>query len=132
MGVSVQGHGSAGPSLVSRVGWLAQAHEVIYWGDLDARGFEIVHEYRRFGIAVRTILMDRPTLLRFARFKAETDERGNKLKRSARKPLTLLTDGERAAYDMITNPSDLYPIRVEQERIPLDEALSALVATITR
>lgn len=128
LGVSVQGHGSAGPSLISRVDWLAQAHEVIYWGDLDARGFEIVHEYRRFGVAVRTILMDRPTLLRFARFKAETDERGNRLKRSARKPLTLLTDSERAAYDMITDPSALYPIRVEQERIPVDEALSALVA----
>ena len=124
--VSVQGHGSAGPSLISRVDWLTHAARVIYWGDLDARGFEIVNEYRRMGVSIDTILMDATTLARFARFQAYTDDKGVPLRRSARKNLPLLTDTERLPYEMVTDPSDAHPIRVEQERMPLTLAADAL------
>jgi len=130
--VSVQGHGSAGPSLISRVDWLANAPQVIYWGDLDARGFEIVNEYRRMGVNIDTILMDANTLARFARFQAYTDDKGIPLKRSARKNLPLLTDTERQPYEMVTGPSDAHPIRVEQERMPLSIAADALGRLLVR
>lgn len=125
-GVSVQGHGSAGPSLVSRVDWLRDAHHVIYWGDLDARGLEIVNDYRRYGVPVETILMDRETLTRFAPFRAETDERGVPLKRPPAKALPQLKPPEREVYDMLTDPNSEHPVRVEQERMPLGEAVIAL------
>ncbi|WP_422936268.1 Wadjet anti-phage system protein JetD domain-containing protein [Sinomonas sp. P47F7] len=124
--ISVQGHGAAGPSLISQVEWLSQAPRIFYWGDLDARGFEIVNDYRRYGVKIETILMDPATLTRFAQFKAETDDRGVALKRSPRKPLPFLNDDERITYGMLTDPSGPHPIRVEQERVPLGDALAAL------
>ncbi|MGD7787628.1 Wadjet anti-phage system protein JetD domain-containing protein [Propionibacteriaceae bacterium Y1685] len=125
-GISVQGHGNAGPSLISRVAWLKAASHVVYWGDLDAKGMEIVNDYRRYGMPVETILMDESTAARFAQFRAETDERGVPLKRSARKPLKYLTEAERRVYETLTDPTRNHPVRIEQERIPLDEAVAAL------
>lgn len=124
--ISVQGHGSAGPNLISRVDWIKEAPRVVYWGDLDSRGFEIVNDYRRYGVHMETILMDPATLTRFARFKAETDDKGLPLKRSPQKAVPFLTEDERLTYEMITDSTGLYPIRVEQERIPLNVAMAAL------
>jgi hypothetical protein len=124
--ISVQGHGSAGPTLISRVDWIKEAPRVVYWGDLDSRGFEIVNDYRRYGVNIETILMDPATLTRFARFKAETDDKGVPLKRFPQKAVPFLTEDERLTYEMITDPAGLHPIRVEQERMPLNVALAAL------
>jgi hypothetical protein len=120
--VAVQGHGMKGPPLVAQVPWLAGARAVLYWGDLDAAGFEIVHRYRAAGVAVRTILMDPDTLGRYARFQATTDRHGGALVRPAPKALTHLTEVEQATYRMLTDPDSPHPIRVEQERIPLQVA----------
>lgn len=103
--------------------FLLDAARIFYWGDLDARGFEIANEYRRFGVRIETVLMDMAALNRYAAFRAETDERGRPLKRSARKTLTHLTSSELEAYETLTDPEWSGPIRVEQERIPLKVAL---------
>ena len=129
-GISVQGHGSAGASLISRIPFLAGAPHVFYWGDLDARGLEIVNEYRRFGVDVETLLMDQATLERYARFRADTDEHGRTLKRSTRKTLGLLTTEELAVYLRLTEPDSDDPIRVEQERIPLRDAAARVVRAL--
>ncbi|MHB1009550.1 MAG: Wadjet anti-phage system protein JetD domain-containing protein [Propionibacteriaceae bacterium] len=129
-GISVQGHGNAGPSLISRVPFLASAPRVFYWGDLDAKGLEIVNEYRRFEVDVETLLMDETTLERYARFRADTDEHGRPLKRSTRKTLRRLTAQELAVYLRLTEPDSDDPIRVEQERIPLHEAAACVLRAL--
>lgn len=118
-GVSVQGHGNAGPSLITRIPFLIDAAHLFYWGDLDAKGLEIVNQYRRFGVDIETILMDIATLERYAAFATEVDERARPLTRSAPKPLALLTATELSAYKRLTDPDSVGPLRVEQERIPL-------------
>lgn len=125
-GIAMQGHGNAGPALISRLDWVRAADRVIYWGDLDAKGLQIVNDYRALGVDIETILMDAATLTRFARYQSLTDDKGVTLTRSPRKPLPHLTGPERDAYHALTAADDDAPIRVEQERIPLNEAVTAL------
>lgn len=124
--VAVQGGGKAGPSLLAQVGWLRDAPRMLYWGDLDADGFEIVHDYRSQGVPVETVLMDLATLHGYARFRAETDPRGKPLKPNKRRELPLLTETERDVYWALTEPGGAGPVRVEQERIPLTVAREAV------
>lgn len=122
-GVAVQGDGKAGPRAVSQVSWLMTCPKIIYWGDLDAPGFEIINMYRAAGVPVRTILMDVETLRGHERFSVDKDPKGRPLKRSPRRNLPHLTETERAAYEWITGDG---PIRLEQERIPLSVAFAAV------
>ena len=57
-GIAIQGGGAAGPATISKIPWVIECSNVLYWGDLDAEGYEIVDQYRRRGLNVRTILMD--------------------------------------------------------------------------
>lgn len=125
-GVAVEGDGLAGAAKISQVEWLTSAERIMYWGDIDAHGYEILNGYRERGMAVETILMDAPTLSRYARFATRADARGQPLKRTARKPLPHLTAAEREAYLMVTGLDGEYPVRLEQERLPLAEAAARL------
>lgn len=124
--IAVQGGGKAGPAFIPTVDWMASAPDLVYWGDLDAAGFEIVNSYRQSGLRIRTILMDPPTLAEYRQFAATTDTKGRLLGREPRKELPLLTSAEREAYHAITDPDGGWPVRVEQERIPLKAAATAL------
>lgn len=124
--ITVQGGGKAGPALISQIGWMRDAAHVIYWGDLDADGFEIVNSYRERGVPVRTILMDLAAVDGYRQFATAVDAKGQPLRRSDRRPLPHLTCPERTAYEAITDTSRDWPIRIEQERIPLYEALSVV------
>lgn len=95
------------------LGWLRQASArgvVSYWGDLDTHGFRILDRVRAHLPEVRSILMDRDTLLAHeARWGAESTP--------TNVALTRLTDAEFALYtDLVT---DRYgsAVRLEQERI---------------
>lgn len=106
------------------------AQRVIYWGDIDADGFEIVHAYRANGVPVETILMDLQALLDYSPYSTTLDSKSQLLRRSARKPLPRLTGPEAEAYHAITDPHGNWPIRIEQERIPL-AAASELIHVLT-
>lgn len=125
-GVCVFGSGRAGMALVGQLDWVVGAERVVYWGDLDADGFEILDAYRARGIACASILMDADALARFGRFgtNLEKDHRTQILRE--RRELARLTDDERAAYELVTSDSWVGNRRVEQERIPLAEAVRAL------
>lgn len=110
--VAVQGGGKAGPALIPVIDWIAAAPNVIYWGDLDAAGFEILNSYRQAGLDVRTILMDLPTLEEYRRFAATSDTKGRLLQREPRRDLPHLTSAEREAYEAITDPTGDWPARV--------------------
>jgi hypothetical protein len=57
----ILGGGYAVPVLES-LGWLADL-DLVYWGDIDTHGFAILDRMRRRFDGVRSMLMDRTTLL---------------------------------------------------------------------
>jgi hypothetical protein len=128
--LALQGAGNEGPTRIQELlacGWLPPSARLIYWGDLDMRGLEIVNGYRARGIPIETLLMDLAALHRYAAFGVNTSPSGAPLARGPQRSLSWLTAGERAAYEAIATDSKL-PARVEQERIPLADALRELTA----
>jgi hypothetical protein len=121
-GISVEGAGFAGAQAISTFDWLTRAPHIVYWGDMDADGFEIVDQYRRAGLSVTSLFMDRTAYERYERFGTMTDARGNPLPASCRKPLSHLTIVERELYELLTDPHWQRVRRIEQEKIPLASA----------
>lgn len=104
---------------VGRLPWLANA-ELVYWGDLDPRGFEILNLLRRHHVGTRSVLMDRETLLRHReRWVSE---------RTTPTPavLDLLTPDEHELYRDLVGDSFGDRVRLEQERIDWAWALQRL------
>ncbi|MEV7632307.1 Wadjet anti-phage system protein JetD domain-containing protein [Microbacterium sp. NPDC089318] len=114
--VAVHGGGYAVP--VHRLPW-ALSVRVLYWGDLDADGFAILHRMRSNGVDATSVLMDESTLVAH-RDLWVPDPNGV----SAR-TLPLLTASEQAALDRIALEGG---VRLEQERLHWPTALDALHA----
>jgi hypothetical protein len=115
--VAVFGGGFASVGLAG-LPWLRD-REVVYWGDIDTYGFEILSRLRGHLPHVRSILMDRETLL-FHRQHWSTETS------PTRRPLPHLTDAEQSLYqDLI---SDVYGagVRLEQERVRFSRVQNAL------
>lgn len=125
-GISVEGVGFTGAAAMAQLPWLAHTPQLVYWGDMDSAGFEIVSRYRSTGLRVDTVLMNLPTYLAYERFGTNTDAEGKPLPQPEAKPLPTLTDGERQLYDQLTDPVWGRFLWVEQERIPLEVALRAV------
>ncbi|MEU6720407.1 Wadjet anti-phage system protein JetD domain-containing protein [Nonomuraea sp. NPDC046802] len=125
-GISVEGTGFAGARAISSFAWLASAHHIVYWGDMDADGFEIVNQFRQRGLPIISIFMDLTAFETYERFGTMTDARGNALRASHRKDLIHLTDHERELYRLLTDPTWTRVRRIEQERIPLTAAWGAV------
>lgn len=124
-GIAVEGDGFGG-STAAAFDWIAEAPYLYYWGDIDAEGFEILAGYRRAGLAVTSILMDLDAYEAYAPWGSSTLPNGERIRRRAPKALPELTAAERDAYHAVCQASSGLPLRVEQERIPLDVAASRL------
>lgn len=124
-GIAVEGDGFGGATAAA-FPWLAQAQRLYYWGDIDAEGFEILAGYRRDGLEVTSILMDLDAYHLYAAWGTNTFPSGDTIPRRAPKALPDLTAAERDAYHAVAQPADGLPRRIEQERIPLDEAAARL------
>lgn len=120
-GIAIQGDGWKGQEVIGRLDWVKAAETVVYWGDMDAAGFEILNAYRAHGLDVRSIFMDSEAFERYERFGTRVNPQGEPLK-PARVRLDFLADSERMLYERLTDPEWTRPYRVEQERIPLAEA----------
>ncbi|MFJ2620452.1 Wadjet anti-phage system protein JetD domain-containing protein [Glutamicibacter sp. NPDC087344] len=108
------------------VRWCAQlpwvrAATLLYWGDLDADGLNILAALRSVIPEVRSLMMDVETFTRFAQF-AVPDPNG-----PGRSAPTALTTGETAAYETLRDSGGL---RLEQERIDWAHALQVLHQTL--
>lgn len=81
---------------------------ILYWGDLDAQGFEILSQFRGYFPNVKSIFMDKKTFNKFF----ENDNG------TLSKVLTKLnlTEKEKMLYDILKENN----WRLEQEKIPLD------------
>jgi hypothetical protein len=112
--VAVHGQGYAASAL-GEISWIAGA-DVVYWGDLDTDGFNILSIARRGVPHVRSVLMDRSTIAAHIEL-AVPDP---KPRRSFAGPLTL---SELDAVEALREAGD---IRLEQERIPWDTACRTL------
>lgn len=108
------------------VPWIAEAPVVAYWGDMDAPGYEILNGIRARGLPVTSILMDMSAYVTYVLFASDSDRGGEPLNVVDRKRLSHLTDGERDVYEQVTNPQDGVVRQIEQERIPLQDAVEAV------
>jgi hypothetical protein len=125
-GISIFGNGDAAVRQLPTVPWLREIGLLVYWGDIDADGYEIVDALRASGLAVHTILMNSSAYEQYERYGSQTDAAGRPLEPAATKPLVHLTDEERAVYDRLVDPTWARVRRIEQERIPLVRAAAAL------
>ena len=126
--VVVEGEGTAAASL-AEVPWLIRAERVLYWGDLDAEGFGILHLVRRSlrekGVTVESLLMGTADWERYQHLGVSTGKRGEPLGPSTRR-LGELTLDERACYVRIATTGSTAVRRVEQERIPQADIVLAV------
>jgi hypothetical protein len=124
--ISVEGVGKGGKTLAA-FPWIREAPVVVYWGDIDSDGYEILNGYRvDFDRDIDSILMDQATYDAYSAFGTSYDQHGRAL--SAGEPMVLLrlTEDERTMYERVTDPRHTGHRRLEQERIPLAVALDAV------
>lgn len=112
---AVWGQGFAVDALAA-IAWLPRC-SLIYWGDLDAQGFQILARLRSVlpGATVLSALMDQVTYETFAHFSVP----GTPLTPA---PLLGLTPEEHTLFMTLAHRN----LRLEQERIPMEYALSQL------
>jgi hypothetical protein len=126
--ISVEGVGRGGGTLAS-FGWLVHAPVVIYWGDMDADGLEILDGFRAVGLPARSIFMDTQSFEHWETYGTNVDKNGVTLTAREPHPVPHLTDDERTLYLNLVHHSWSRVRRIEQERIPLAVA-RAVVATV--
>lgn len=126
--ISVEGDGRGGGTFAA-FSWLVQAPVVIYWGDMDADGLEILAGFRAAGVPARSMFMDTASFDRWERFGTNVDKNGAVLNgRDPRPVKDDLTDDEYKLYLDLVNFSWTRKRRIEQERIPLAVAHAAAQA----
>lgn len=82
--------------------------ELLYWGDIDVQGFEILSQFRTYFPQTKSILMDKQTFDRFFE-----DDKGTPTNISTK---LNLTDEEQQLYDILKTNN----WRLEQEKITFD------------
>lgn len=92
---------------LKNVQWLTNI-ELLYWGDIDVQGFEILSQFRSYFKQTKSILMDRETFDEFFENDAGTV--------SNVKTELFLTEQETELFDLLK----LNNWRLEQEKIPFE------------
>ncbi|SNS54508.1 hypothetical protein SAMN06309944_0730 [Micrococcales bacterium KH10] len=128
-GISVEGVGKGGKTPASFV-WLRSAPVLVYWGDIDRDGYEILNGYRvDFDRDIDSILMDPATYAAYEQFGTDLDQHGKPIVAGDPKPVGRLRVDERTMYERLIDPHHKGHRRIEQERIPLSQALNAVAET---
>ncbi len=107
-GMAIWSGGGFNVSYLKNAGWLTSKN-IVYWGDIDEHGFQILHQIRSYYPQTRSIMMNRQTFEDFQDF-AVTGER-NKAE-----TLHGLNDDEAALYKFLKTLQT--GNRLEQEKIP--------------
>lgn len=123
-GLLVWGHGFDALRL-SSLPWFRDAERVSYWGDIDTHGFAILAGLRSNVPAVRSVLMDRSTLVAHQhRWVVEP--------KPTRADLGHLDSAERRLYLDLVEGTFGSQVRLEQERIDWAYALPVLLTELER
>lgn len=126
-GIAVEGVGRGGGTH-AEFNWIREARLVVYWGDMDADGLEILNEFRAADIPVVSLLMNLAAFEEWERFGTNSDPQGKQLGSRPPRPVDHLTADESELYLALISPEWTRFRRVEQERIPLSVAHAALLA----
>mgnify|MGYP003582723502 CR=1 FL=1 len=130
--ISVEGVGRGGKT-PRAIDWIKSAPVLIYWGDMDRDGYEILAGYRTdFDRDIDTVLMDDAAYEEYEEFGTDHDQHGRPLQAGAVRLGGPLRPGERAVYERLCSPDLTGHRRIEQERIPLDVALDAVLSACER
>jgi hypothetical protein len=124
-GVAVEGNGR-GARAYATFDWLREADTVVYWGDMDADGLEILNEFREAGVPAKSMFMDPTAYGAWSKYGTDVDKRGQRLTSRDPRQVPHLTDEELSLYRDLCSPQWASFRRVEQERIPLATAARAL------
>jgi len=89
--------------------WM-DSREIVYWGDIDTHGFDILHRLRARFESVQSIMMDHQTLLAHPRQWVTEPSPTNRA-------LTNLNDAEEALYHDLIEDRYGQAVRLEQERV---------------
>ncbi|MBX9034085.1 Wadjet anti-phage system protein JetD domain-containing protein [Gordonibacter massiliensis (ex Traore et al. 2017)] len=127
-GVSFEGGGWNGIEFIGAQDWVRAADLLVYWGDIDAAGLEILNGYRSKGLEISSIFMDGTAYHRYERYGTFVNKRGEEIKPKKPAKLEYLTEAERELYLRLVDPAWTRPRRIEQERIPLERAAEAVMA----
>jgi hypothetical protein len=104
--IAIFGQGNAVTN-IQNAKWLSDI-TVIYWGDIDVHGFEMLSRIRKHFDHTRSVLMDKTTFDKYFE---------NDLGKPTTDTTTLsLTDNERELYNLLKTNN----WRLEQEKIPFD------------
>jgi hypothetical protein len=110
--------GNAVP-LLGKIPWVQNA-DAVYWGDVDTHGYAILDRVRRILPRLKSVLMDKDTLLKHRNLW------GEEILQNCGTELARLTKHEREVYEGLRGQIWGRNIRLEQERIPWVDALEAL------
>ncbi len=92
---------------LKKVQWFANL-ELLYWGDIDVQGFEILSQFRGYFQQTKSVLMDSETFEKF--FENDSGSQTNIC------TSLNLTDSEQKLYEILKTNN----WRLEQEKIPFD------------
>ena len=109
------GFGVAG---LGELPWL-DSREIVYWGDIDTHGFDILHRLRNRFASASSILMDEETLLAHRRQWVSEPS-------PTSRPLGNLTAAEAALYRDLIDDRHGQAVRLEQERVRFSLVCRAL------
>ena len=123
-GIAIEGEGR-GANTIASAPWVRSAPLVVYWGDLDQDGLEILNEFRVEGLVVTSMLMDLQTYWRYQRYGTTHDKFGKPVKLHPPRAVPHLLEHEAELYRLLSSGTAPVP-RVEQERIPLEVAEARL------
>lgn len=124
--ICVFGAGHAAAKTLVNVGWIRQCPNILYWGDLDCDGFQILDEVRASGIDAASIGMGRKEYYAYEKFGTDLSPNGAFLRsldsrqmRLKQETLTHLTDEELKVWRLCAAEGSVR--RIEQERMLFPE-----------
>ena len=122
-GVCIFGSGKAAAARVAAIEWVEKVPRVVYWGDMDTDGLDILALVRKSGVDCESALMSLEAFRRFERLGSSTSRTGGAIK----VPTTIAPEVEENLkkpeidlYRAIMERRTMYP-RIEQEKIPYSE-----------
>lgn len=98
--------------------WLAD-NRVLYWGDIDAAGYEILCDFRRRVPHTESILMDAATYEAHKKY-------SQKCKQPGKRELTYLTEPERQMHRLCVEKN----VRLEQEKLGQKHVCNAFLDAV--
>lgn len=121
--IVIYGEGFKADKYISKLSWISEIEDVVYWGDIDTAGLDILAGLRAAGVLCRSILMDDTAYERYKELGTSLDKNNNPISFDPNRPAPNgLTDNEARLYMLLNAPGSSCR-RIEQEKIPYEDAM---------